>query len=1093
MQAPTFERFQCWKDERINQVINKEAVSIELANFLATHAPLNGITYERTPQQMTDMNEQGLLHELRRCAIEQRHTFAVVQGIPGTGKSHLIRWLKERYVAADKEQQGNDVVLLIERAQCNLRGTLLQIIESGIFNDTTMHRQLEKLQGATTELSKAALADTILDQLRIATGEVTLPDEYLPKLYIRKRIEKFLLDFYVRQALKKAGGPIDRITRYLSTGNTSGIGEREIPGFVAGDFVFGLDILRAIRDEGGYKEARDLAEKLHDPDEAELRNELAQYLNRLLNYAIGRTTALSADDLKQMFNELRRHLRKQNRQLALFIEDITAFTGLDVGLIDVLATQHTGESNREFCRLLSVIGITDNYFNDHFPDNLKDRVTHRLTLNVTTQGQYESDLLKTPQATADMAARYLNAMRLDQATLEHWVEQNARPEKLPIACNGCQLRTACHQAFGFVELGSGGTTPQRVGLYPFNERALWTMYQNITAVSHTPRALLNSVLEYVLESHGKKVVRGEFPPSARELGSDFKAPGLAKLSQRAIIDAQGGTDARRIESLVLFWGTRTVDVTWDEHRRLVGGLSEDVFKAFHLPFIDGEAITSASPLFASGNVAVPTSSRETYPISRADLLSKTQVNERTATLPLEPTPAPPTQSHVPQSVSMRPNKYTEDINNWLNGDKLQNYEKLGELLVTLISSFIDWESHGISSLQADDRLRRARMVIEDQVGRIINVSDCLVFKRSPKLAAVLQALTNLSERNGDDEFLAPDVLAGYHTDLSNWLYEQEAYIVDFVRRPTGQSTETLTLASLLLIDCLLLLCLQGELENKVYSTEELLLLIIKYSVKAENTDWQGCINEAQKIHSRSWADVMKGVDKRKYNVRICRQNLLSVLNKAQGDSQGVRFIDAALALDILHDFEQSEWSLPQIETLGPSASPAWLAAYEVYNTFFRAFSQALTVDRQAIEDSLQKLSDFIGSDEPKEVFQAIEAWINHMKQSQKAYKLEPKPSLNATRLSKVKTTFAAIIKEQSQRRLALRLSEASSTIKDAQEHLQYFRDFQNEATQQMSQTKLRTAQLRDEIGDASLPTDVEKAYCEVESILTIEAAEEVSR
>src|SRR5439155_12640213 len=176
---------------------------------------------------------------------EHRHTFAVVQGIPGTGKSHLIRWLKESYAVADKENQGNDVILLIERAQCNLRGTLLQIIESGIFKDAAMHTQLEKLKGATTELSKNALEDTILDQLRVATSEVVLPDEHLPRLFIRKRIEKFLLDFSVRQALKKSGGPIDRITHYLSVDNPSGISDHEIPGFVANDFKFGIDTLNA--------------------------------------------------------------------------------------------------------------------------------------------------------------------------------------------------------------------------------------------------------------------------------------------------------------------------------------------------------------------------------------------------------------------------------------------------------------------------------------------------------------------------------------------------------------------------------------------------------------------------------------------------------------------------------------------------------------------------------------------------------------------------------------------------------------------------------------------------------------------------------
>ena len=48
MEEQTFECYQCWKDERIGQVINKEAVSIEKADFLATHAPLNSIIYAHT-------------------------------------------------------------------------------------------------------------------------------------------------------------------------------------------------------------------------------------------------------------------------------------------------------------------------------------------------------------------------------------------------------------------------------------------------------------------------------------------------------------------------------------------------------------------------------------------------------------------------------------------------------------------------------------------------------------------------------------------------------------------------------------------------------------------------------------------------------------------------------------------------------------------------------------------------------------------------------------------------------------------------------------------------------------------------------------
>src|SRR5207248_3446476 len=86
----------------------------------------------------------------------------------------------------------------------------------------------------------------------------------------------------------------------------------------------------------------------------------------------------------------------------------------------------------------------------------------------------------------------------------------------------------------------------------------------------------------------------EFPPPARDLGSDFKAPPLMKLSHRSIIDMQGGKDTKRIESLVLFWGTRTVDATGNGQYHLVGGLSEEVFRAFGIPFIEGEVSVNLS-------------------------------------------------------------------------------------------------------------------------------------------------------------------------------------------------------------------------------------------------------------------------------------------------------------------------------------------------------------------------------------------------------------------------------------------------------------------------------------------------------------------
>jgi len=342
--------------------------------------------------------------------------------------------------------------------------------------------------------------------------------------------------------------------------------------------------------------------------------------------------------------------------------------------------------------------------------------------------------------------------------------------------------------------------------------------------------------------------------------------------------------------------------------------------------------------------------------------------------------------------------------------------------------------------------------------------------------------------------LTPDVLGGHLTVLSGWLYDQEHSIIDFVRRPTSQSTVTMSLTNLLLLNCVLLACLQGELENRTYSTQELLILIIKQCAKADTINWQSYIDEAQKTHARTWIDLMKGVDNRKYNVRFCRQNLLQMLNKSQGGSPDVRFIDAALALDILQVFEKNEWTLSPIEAVGASASSAWLAAYEVYSALSKHFALALSEDRDAIEKYILKLGDHIGSSEPKEVFQAINNWIDHMKQSLKPYRLEPKASLNATRLSKIKSTLEAVIKERSPKRLALRLSEIGPTVKDFLEHLQYFQDFQAEVTKQKSQLQQSLMQLRTEVGIVPLPL-AEQAYEEIEDILThaFEANKEISR
>src|SRR5579883_2718368 len=333
MQTSRFELIQCWRDERVDQVINKEAASVNRATFLATHMPLQNLEYKRELRQITDKSEEGLLHELQCCAAENIHAFVVIQGIPGTGKSHLIRWLKERYQTEENGQ--HERVLFIERAQCSLSSTLEQIIRSEVFDEATMREQLEKLQGARTALSQEALADTLLDQLRIACTEAEEESVELPTWLKRNdSLVKFLLDYRVREELKKPGGPIDRLVRFLRNGTGAGTYTGEVPQFKEQDFGFiNVGFLRKFE---GYNEVKLLVERLSGEDGREKRQMLAGLLNRFIRYAIGHATALTSDDFKQVFADLRRYLYQQGRNLALFIEDITVLTGIDRGLLDVL-------------------------------------------------------------------------------------------------------------------------------------------------------------------------------------------------------------------------------------------------------------------------------------------------------------------------------------------------------------------------------------------------------------------------------------------------------------------------------------------------------------------------------------------------------------------------------------------------------------------------------------------------------------------------------------------------------------------------------------------------------------------------------------
>jgi hypothetical protein len=1079
MSTRSFEKYTCWRPDRIPRVINTQAVSVDRVNFLATHAPFGRIAYLRKPRAATATGENGVLQELRDRSTEDLHTFVVIQGIPGTGKSHLIRWLKERYAT---EAGDHDVVLLIERAGNSLRGTLEQVIQSGIFDETAMREQLQRLKGATITLSRDGLADDLLNHLQVAVKEVPpAPEDQLHPRVRPAAVEEFLLDPNVRIALERNGGPIDRLMRFLSLGGRSMAEQDDLPRFQESDLEFPLDTLRAIRN-GGYDEVRKLAENLGD--KREIRTSLTRFLNRRLRFAIGHAVALSADDIKQMFDDLRRQLRRQGRGLALFVEDITASTGIDTGLIDVLVTQHTGEGDREFCRLISVIGVTDSYYQDDFPDNLKERVTHHLTLNMSTPdpNEQESEFLTTVEAIAGLSARYLNAMRVTQEELDSWLLRGGSPENLPNACTTCPHRLDCHAAFGTVDLGTGGDERLRTGLYPFNRRALATMYRNLTSRTKTPRSLLNGIIEYVLVNHGNKVEEGNFPPRAQSMGSDFRAPTLERPAHRRTIEAQGGADADRIESLLLYWGDRTAYSRTENGMRTLGDLSDSVFRAFAVPMIEGEVVTSGSSTDTkTPNGAGPGlgTDRGTGTGRRAETSIGTGNTDTGSGAKGDSTAGGGT------NASTAKKRLVDSITEWDRGGQLVNYERLIGFLEQYLFEAIDWESHGISSAHLEERFERRRLYIEGQAGQS-RAADHLTFRRSAELRDALIALAEYDEVDLNAE---PQAVAGRVTSLSIWLQSEEERIVEFVRQPCEAKGEIGSLIRLLVLNCALIEWLRGGLAPERSSPEELLWDVVRSCVDPTKWDAAAVSESVSPIRGR----LARGIVAE--DVKQCRRYLLATLNCVQGNimssltagdsSQHVRFIDAASALDALRELDDHGWALPPFSGRAVAAKPGWDTAVRIHQHFQQWYQQAVTQDKDLIKVALDRLAECMAGASAEQSIAAIDSLVSTLRKHQAIFSFDRKSDLTPASLLGAQQRLRRVLQAPAGTQQALAISASADVLGAAKLHLDYFEGFLKFATKEEQDLAARIERLKQLLTETDQVEQAEKEYSELEKTLEL--------
>jgi hypothetical protein len=581
----------CWEQRSVDQILQTEALAGNDAVFLATHSPIEGFEVSGSrASEVVEATEECLFEAL--SAYSTRHAFCVVRGEPGSGKSHLIRWLSIQW----KRRQGSDLVILVQRADGSLQNTLEQLRKVlPVEEDASLWQGIATSDGIRFE----GRAKLFHDALGHSLGANFLEEEKEDQQWcVERDLSDLLLAPEVRDGWK---APL-RILEIVS-GNK---GERnsELAQFVVQDIrdllQLGQSIEKPKRAHIRFlmkldKELKALADPANagkpTSDVAPDTFRFLRALNERLNPAIQRFLGISPHGLKELFRRLRRKLREENRRLVLLLEDITSFQGVDNLLIDVLVTD--SQTRQDECDLISVVGLTPSYFDKFIGGlgNIVARVTHMIRLSLDDHG-FEKMASLGGDSSVRFVAKYLNAVRLG-------VDRLRDGSNVPNACEGCPDQAACHRSFGFRE---------GYGLYPLTETFITRNYERLIdpegkLTQQTPRGLLQNLVHPAL-FHVDDLERGEYPPSNFPVAPIRNATELAGpvRDRLTTISAEDDVGLSRLRMLVALWGNGgssiATTVTIDGESEF-SGIRESIFSTFQIPWPGTEIVAEPEPLRSS--------------------------------------------------------------------------------------------------------------------------------------------------------------------------------------------------------------------------------------------------------------------------------------------------------------------------------------------------------------------------------------------------------------------------------------------------------------------------------------------------------------
>jgi hypothetical protein len=528
----------CWNPDNLPKAISLQAkVDKKQAHyFLACHSPVERIRDERLRQELSEED----LYQRIMGRRTQRDFLGLVHGEAGTGKSHLIHWLKLRCEYDLEAGSRKDVVpVLIRRRTGSLKDALEQLIEQ---LGSAFAKYLTPVKNALEKISAETAREKLANELSLEVGSRRADRGKGPLPKLLRHLDQACKAGGFSRWLCRPGGVIDQRIKLL-TEESAGYERESPPQFAPADLQVDSAYSRPNQNSG---DVVDLIYELQDSPK--LRQEAADFLNDALRDAILEMTGLSGGNLRDIFDRIRTDLEAAGQTLALFIEDVTAMSELDAEVVNAVEPQ----DRLDLCPLIAILGLTD--IGMKRLGNLRANQLQRASLIIGVGDAVVREWLEDREALARFAARYLNAVRLNETQIYDIARhrsQNPGEDVNITKCEGCPARQECHKRFGAVRLNGVD-----VGLYPLTQEAPYHLLQNLivdeaTEIRRNQRGLLVHLLSPILDKP-EALSHHEFP-NERTLPLLPGDPGYWSEFQQRYCGGWESAERDRLRLLARMW------------------------------------------------------------------------------------------------------------------------------------------------------------------------------------------------------------------------------------------------------------------------------------------------------------------------------------------------------------------------------------------------------------------------------------------------------------------------------------------------------------------------------------------------------------